>query len=74
MHPSADLSVTAWRKSSKSTAQGNECVEIADMSGFIAIRDSKHSTGLRVTMRRSSFTLLAQQIRRGQYDLEHHGD
>ncbi|XVQ10890.1 DUF397 domain-containing protein [Spirillospora sp. CA-255316] len=69
MHPSADLSAAVWRKSSRSTAQGNECVEIAATTGFVAIRDSKHSAGPSMTVKRSTFALLAEEIRRGQHDL-----
>ncbi|MFD0211085.1 DUF397 domain-containing protein [Streptomyces hirsutus] len=35
--------LTQWRKSSYSGGgEGNDCVEIADLGGHIAIRDSKH--------------------------------
>lgn len=38
----ADLSASIWRKSSYSGTQGN-CVELAaNLSGLVAIRDSKH--------------------------------
>jgi Domain of unknown function (DUF397) len=34
-----------WRKSSRSNAQGNECVEIALVATSAAIRDSKNPGG-----------------------------
>lgn len=34
-----------WRKSSYSSAQGGNCVEVAGLSGQIAIRDSKNPDG-----------------------------
>lgn len=35
-----------WRKSSYSTAQGNECVEVADgFPGVVPVRDSKVREG-----------------------------
>ncbi|GAA1904806.1 DUF397 domain-containing protein [Streptomyces sodiiphilus] len=39
MH-TADLSAAAWRKSSHS-ANGGECLEVADLPGGLAVRDSK---------------------------------
>ncbi|RLP94549.1 DUF397 domain-containing protein [Micromonospora sp. BL4] len=40
-----DLTGAAWRKSIRSSAQGN-CVEVADnLPGVIGVRDSKDATG-----------------------------
>lgn len=69
MTPSVDPSSVVWRKASKSTATGNECVELAAMAGVIAVRDSKGPAGRDVTMTRSAFTLLVDEIRRGHHDL-----
>lgn len=41
----ADLDHTVWRKSSRSSASGSDCVEVAEMAGAVAVRDSKDSTG-----------------------------
>lgn len=41
----ADLSLAAWRKSSRSTENGGQCVEVAAAEGWAAIRDSKNPTG-----------------------------
>ncbi|WP_106397565.1 DUF397 domain-containing protein [Actinocorallia populi] len=35
-------SAPQWRKSSHSGHQGGECVEVAEISGRIAVRDSKN--------------------------------
>ena len=40
----ADLSGAVWRKSTKSQDNGG-CVEVADLPGHIAIRDSKQPDG-----------------------------
>ncbi|MGH3387662.1 MAG: DUF397 domain-containing protein [Actinomadura sp.] len=34
-----------WRKNSRSTGQGGDCVEVAGLRGRIAVRDSKNPTG-----------------------------
>jgi hypothetical protein len=34
-----------WRKSSYSHDHGNECIEVAEMPGRMAIRDSKNPDG-----------------------------
>ncbi|GAB3956536.1 DUF397 domain-containing protein [Micromonospora vulcania] len=40
-----DLTGAAWRKSTRSGAQGN-CVEVADnLQGVVAVRDSKDKQG-----------------------------
>ncbi|MFG2724812.1 DUF397 domain-containing protein [Streptomyces canus] len=40
----------AWFKSSYSTGNGGECVEVAEASGTIHIRDSKVRSGLVLTV------------------------
>jgi hypothetical protein len=43
-HP--DLSPAVWRKSSRSTGSGQNCVEVAtNLPGLIAVRDSKNPQG-----------------------------
>jgi hypothetical protein len=40
--PAAELTHVNWRKSSRSNGEGNQCVEIASLTGgAAAIRDSK---------------------------------
>jgi hypothetical protein len=40
-----DLTGAAWVKSKRSTAQGNNCVEVARTAACVAVRDSKHPQG-----------------------------
>jgi hypothetical protein len=40
-----DLTHAVWRKSSRSSSGGNECVEVAFVSGVTALRDSKNPGG-----------------------------
>jgi hypothetical protein len=41
-----DLSGAVWRKSARSSPEGQNCVEVAlNLPGFVAVRDSKHPDG-----------------------------
>ncbi|WP_084219845.1 DUF397 domain-containing protein [Spirillospora albida] len=40
-----DLTNAKWRKSSRSASNGAECVELAGVSGAVAVRDSKDPDG-----------------------------
>ncbi|WP_329105606.1 DUF397 domain-containing protein [Micromonospora sp. NBC_01699] len=41
-----DLSRARWRKSTRSNTAGGNCVEVADnLSGVVAVRDSKDPSG-----------------------------
>jgi hypothetical protein len=43
-HP--DLSLATWRKSSRSSGTGQNCVEVAtNLPGLVAVRDSKNPQG-----------------------------
>ncbi|MBE8475684.1 DUF397 domain-containing protein [Streptomyces justiciae] len=44
-----------WRKSSYSSDQGGECVEVAEAPALIAIRDSKNPAGPIVTLGPAAF-------------------
>ena len=40
-----DVGKAVWRKSSHSTAEGDNCVEVAGVSDVVAVRDSKDPDG-----------------------------
>ncbi len=40
-----NTSKTVWRKASRSTAEGDNCVEVAGVSNLVAVRDSKDPSG-----------------------------
>ncbi|MEU5721403.1 DUF397 domain-containing protein [Micromonospora sp. NPDC047738] len=45
-----DLSGARWRKSSRSSGQGGNCVEVADnLPSLVAVRDSKDPAGPALT-------------------------
>ncbi|MCP9951814.1 DUF397 domain-containing protein [Actinomadura madurae] len=62
--------MTTWRKSSRSGTSGqSDCVEVAELSGNIGVRDSKHPDGPKLTLTATSFRQLATNIKRGTHDL-----
>ncbi|GAA2600800.1 DUF397 domain-containing protein [Actinomadura fulvescens] len=50
-----DLSDVTWRKSSRSTSQGGECVELAEVPSIIAVRDSTDPQGPVLTFGHDAF-------------------
>lgn len=44
-----------WRKSSYSNGAGGECVEVAELVGITAVRDSKVPTGPRIAIRHAAW-------------------
>ena len=63
--PSADLPAATWRKSTRSTGGGSNCVEVACLPSHIAIRDSKHPEGGMLIVTAAVFRELTDDIRRG---------
>lgn len=53
-----------WRKSSHSSGDGTECVEVALPPEAAAVRDSKHRNGGALLVPRSSWLSLLGAIRR----------
>ncbi|RAO12562.1 DUF397 domain-containing protein [Micromonospora noduli] len=46
----ADLTGALWRKSTRSSSNGGDCVEVADnLPGVVAVRDSKDPSGPALT-------------------------
>ncbi|MEU5988810.1 DUF397 domain-containing protein [Spirillospora sp. NPDC047418] len=58
-----DLSKAAWRKASRSTAEGDNCIEIAGMSNVVALRDSKNPNGPKLIISHGDFRLLADTLK-----------
>ncbi|GGV14183.1 hypothetical protein GCM10010182_38430 [Actinomadura cremea] len=52
-----------WRKSSHSDHHGGDCVEIADLTPVIGIRDSKNPGGPKLALGRDAWRALVLEIK-----------
>ena len=65
-----DLSHAAWRKARSSSFNGG-CVEVAaNLSGVIAVRDSKRPEGGAHVIGRAAFAAFLADAKAGRYDLD----
>lgn len=58
-----------WRKSSRSTDNGGDCVELAELAGVVGVRDSKHPENGHLSMTRTALAGLVADVKAGKYDL-----
>lgn len=58
-----------WRKSSWSSPNGENCVELARIPNAVAARDSKNPDGAHHRFTVAAMTALFDEIRCGRYDL-----
>ncbi|MFI0405340.1 DUF397 domain-containing protein [Actinomadura sp. 3N508] len=58
-----DLTRAVWRKSSYTTSNGGDCVELASVPGTVAVRDSKDPDGPKLLVTRREFRRLADVIK-----------
>jgi hypothetical protein len=59
----------AWRRSSYSSSAGGNCVEVADLTRQVAVRDSKDPDGPQLTFARDEWRAFSRDIRSGKHDL-----
>jgi hypothetical protein len=59
----------AWRKASRSSTTGGECVEVADLDAVIGIRDSKAPEAGHLTLSPDDFTQLIHRVKRGDLNI-----
>lgn len=57
------ISHPVWRKSGRSSSQGDDCVELAELDGAIGVRDSR-DPGPELVMRRDEFAALVATLKR----------
>lgn len=58
-----------WRRSSRSTGNGNNCVELARLPEGIGVRDSKDVAGGALLLPRSAWRAIAESVKAGELDL-----
>ncbi|MEO3827171.1 DUF397 domain-containing protein [Actinomadura sp. B10D3] len=57
-----DLSQSLWRKSTHSGGDEGNCVEIANLNGRIAFRDSKNPAAGHLALTRENFAALLARL------------
>jgi hypothetical protein len=68
MEPKSSLRVIAWRKSSYSSGESDNCVEMADnLPDVIPVRDSKDPHGPALTFSRDAWTSFVGAVARGEF-------
>ncbi|MFE4826718.1 DUF397 domain-containing protein [Streptomyces sp. NPDC056672] len=64
--PSTSLAPeSAWSKSSYSSQDGGNCVEIADLTGAVGVRDSKDKTGPALVVPAAAWTSFVDLVTPG---------
>lgn len=61
------LRSATWRKSSYSSSSGGDCVEVADLTPHVAIRDSKNPAHGVLTVTPETFTAFVSAASRGDF-------
>lgn len=61
--------MTHWRKSSRSDTSGGNCVEVANLTGNVGLRDSKTTSAGHLSLAPSDFARLVKKIKSSALDL-----
>jgi hypothetical protein len=65
-----DVRSVVWRKSSYSSANGGQCVEVATgLPGAVAVRDSKDVAGPELEVTGEAWSALVAGIKDGEFSL-----
>jgi uncharacterized protein DUF397 len=64
-----DLTGAAWRKSSYSSANGGDCVEVAPGPRAVAVRDSKDPGGPKLAVAPAAWRAFTRQVKAGRFGL-----
>jgi hypothetical protein len=69
MNTRIDFSQAQWRKSTRSSASGSDCVEVAGLDEVIAVRDSKDPEGPKLFVGGATWRELTRRVAQGELDL-----
>jgi hypothetical protein len=58
-----DLSSATWRKASRSSDAGDNCVEVASVPSIVALRDSKDPDGGHILVSRKDFRHFTETLK-----------
>ncbi|MEV0345569.1 DUF397 domain-containing protein [Nonomuraea sp. NPDC050680] len=65
-----DLSAAVWRKSSRSSDNGGQCVEVAvNLPGVVAVRDSKDPEGPKLIFAPAEWRAFIAGLKSGDFAL-----
>ena len=64
-----DIGYVTWRKSSYSGNDGGGCVEVAQLSAVVAVRDSKDPGGSRLTFSSEEWRAFVAGVKAGEFGL-----
>lgn len=66
---SVDFTDAVWRKSTRSGAYGDNCVEVAFKGDVIGVRDSKNPDGAVLAFTKGEWNAFVEGAREGEFDL-----
>ena len=65
-----DLSRAEWRKASRSSSNGGNCVEVArNLPGIVAVRDSKNPDGPKLVIPAVDWQAFTASVKAGRHHL-----
>lgn len=62
-----ELATARWFKSTRSNGQNN-CVEVAELSAAVAVRDSKHPAGPALVFTPAEWAAFVAGVKDGEFD------
>jgi hypothetical protein len=68
IHP--DITGAVWHKSSRSEGNGGACVEVAELSDAVAVRDSKDQSGPILIFTPEEWRAFVGGVKDGEFELD----